>query len=272
VILVDDERIADEKIEYFRNILEARGFALNYIQKKGDYGLFKSRIIGIAQASGEIVFFMDDDVELETNYLTKLFIAFEQFPGVVGIGGTDVLHTTPNCYWRWWARLFGYDSGNPGKLSAGGFGGSMIYWHRQQGPFITEYLSGCNMSFRKSIFRNLESKDWLLGYSLGEDLYLSFWARQYGTLLVVPDMKVAHNQSIMSRDSYQKSAYQMIANHFCLLQFYRAPWMRYIAFCWTVLGLFIKGIFSKHRAEILKGYARGTAHVLWQRLPFTKLN
>jgi len=93
------------------------------------------------------------------------------------------------------------------------------------------------MSFRKEALKNIAEKEWLQGYSLGEDLYLSFIARQEGILVINPNMKVKHYRATISKDNAATIAYSQIFNHFKLLQEYNASILRYLAFLMTACGI-----------------------------------
>jgi glycosyltransferase involved in cell wall biosynthesis len=237
VIIVDDGDLPPVLVQHLTNILTEVSIPLVYVKKASKHNLFASRLIGLKQANYETVLFIDDDVEIDQDYINVLFETYEMFPSAVGVGGVDVLMKRASLWRQAWEILIFYRSLDRGKLSASGFGGSMDKWIAAKSPFRTEFLSGCNMSFRKEALKNIAEKKWLQGYSLGEDLYLSFIARQNGILVINPNMKVKHYRSMVSRDNAEAIAYSQIVNHFELLREYNAPKIRYITFLVTTFGI-----------------------------------
>jgi hypothetical protein len=164
--------------------------------------------------------------------------------------------------WRQFCRVFLYGARKPGKLSLSGYGGSMITWVLEKEPFRTEYVVGCNMSFRRSALVDLKPVAWLLGYSVGEDLYLTQCARRHGEVWIDPDLKVIHHQSPLSRDKVEQVAYMDIVNHDYLLRELEAPAWRYACLIWTALGLLLRALLKKEHRPKIPGYLRGIKHVV----------
>lgn len=235
VMIVDDGDMPDSVLDKIGRTLDPGGFTLTYYRKQ-NAGLLQSRIESVAQAAHDVILFLDDDVELEADYLSRLADLYAQHPGASGIGGIDP-SIRGNWKWNGFARLFLYDSGKPGRLSPSGYGGSMTRWSGMREPFPTEYLLGCNMSFRKKALQGLRPVEWLTGYSMGEDLYLSHWAGRTGKLWIDPGLRVRHYQSPVSRDKEEQVAYTEVVNHYRLLQLKRAGKWRYAAHLWTSAGL-----------------------------------
>ena len=96
-------------------------------------------------------------------------------------------------------------------------------WGTATTPFETEFLYGCNMSFRKWALEGLPDSDVFVGHGYGEDLYVSHWARRKGSLVVDPHLNVRHYQTPVSRDRMDEVSYRQVYNHFYLLQFMGAP-------------------------------------------------
>ncbi|WP_239618819.1 glycosyltransferase family 2 protein [Cohnella mopanensis] len=260
VLIVDDGELPTELLNSFTLSLNGSLWEMNY-HKKQNPGLLLSRIETVRIAKHDIILFIDDDVELYEGYVQRLMRLYDSDPNASGFGGRDVLLGT-SFIWRQFCRVFLYGASKPGKLSLSGYGGSMITWVQQKEPFRTEYVVGCNMSFRRSALMDLRPAPWLLGYSVGEDQYLTQCARRHGEVWIDPDLKIIHHQSPLSRDKVEQVAYMDIVNHDYLLRELDAPAWRYACLIWTSLGFLLRALLRReHRAKI-PGYLRGVKFVI----------
>ncbi len=240
VLIIDDGRLPNSLLEYLSNMLKRVSIDFEYINKSDRPGLFDSRLEGIRKARYDTLLFIDDDVVIEPDYIKYLFDTYEAFPSAAGVGGIDLL-TKPAPLWRRILEiLIFYRSVARGKLSISGFGGSMDTWTTATFPFQTEFLSGCNMSFRRAAVKDVTKQEWLRSYSLGEDIYLSYFAQQTGPLFVNPNMKVRHYRTSASRDLAKAVAYSKIINHYELLLKRDAPWYCYCALFITAIGIILQ--------------------------------
>lgn len=243
------------------------GIALTYCRKQ-EPGLLRSRLLAAERAAHDVILFVDDDAELAPGYLERLAAWYERHPQAAGVGGIDRNLRT---HWRWelFTRLFLYASRDPGRLSPSSYGGSMTRWGAMRRPFRTEYMLGCNMSFRKRALVGLKPAEWLQGYSVGEDLYLSDHAMRSGDLWIDPALQVDHRHSPASRDRDAQVAYTEIVNHHHLLKLKQAGIARHAAHLWTSLGLLARAWARKrwrHRATAYRKAIRFVLAEEWRRL------
>jgi glycosyltransferase involved in cell wall biosynthesis len=250
VMVVDDGGMPEEILSELERLLAAGNFATFTYFRKQQPGLLLSRMFAVERARYDTLLFVDDDAELERDYLVRLADAYKRHPKAAAIGGIDP-NVRGNWKWNLFTRLILYDSGHPGKLSPSGYGGSMVRWSTMSQPFRTEYLLGCNMSFRREALRGIAPVAWLEGYSLGEDLYLSDLAGRHGELWIDPALRVIHHASPISRDREELVAYTEIVNHHHLLRLKQAGPARHAALLWTALGLFCRALLRnkwRHKA------------------------
>lgn len=253
LLIVDDGSLNSAEIAKFSSMLEENS-SLKYF-KKDSPGLLLSRICAVEKASHEIILFLDDDCEIDDSYLSLLLKTYADFGSPAAVGGVDVL-LTAGLFWRAYTRLFFSNSGNPGKLSLSGNNGSMVYWSSMKECFETDFLSGCNMSFKKSSLQGLQFVDWLNSYSIGEDIYLSYVAKSKGSLIVNPVLVVRHYRSPVSRDSMADVAFTRFINNYNLLGLIKAEWWRYLFFFWTCLGELMICFLYKASWARIGGYVR----------------
>lgn len=130
-------------------VVAAWGDAIK-VESNPNRNLSQSRNIGISQASGDIVAFIDDDGIPEPEWLPQVVAAFED-PRVAGAGGLVMDHTG-------WSPQYLYASAN--RLGIGD-------WQRQTPadrfnfPFSFEfpYLQGTNSAFRRTMLLEVGAFD-----------------------------------------------------------------------------------------------------------------
>jgi GT2 family glycosyltransferase len=269
ILLMDDGELTIAHLLQLSELIQHTSIELRYY-KKLQPGLLNSRMESLTVSSYELLLFLDDDVELDVDYLIRLVQIYQHQADISGIGGRDRLIQPAGLVWRIYGRIFLYSSGASGKLSASGYGGSMPEWGAMEHDFSTDYLLGCNMSFRKSALRGLKAMNWLQSYSLGEDIYLSFVAKQTGKLIVCPQLTVKHNQSAASRDKEDQVAYTEIVNHYFLLKLRNAEFKHYIYQLWTALGLIVRAVLKKNLHTRIKGYGRAIGFITHRLITTTR--
>jgi len=266
ILIVDDGETPATDLAAMRELAEGAGFAFRYHRKTSDFGLFNSRLLSREFAYGDVILFLDDDAELEEGYLARLIDHYRHDRTLVGVGGIDTLANEPTLAKSLFARTFLVAADSPGRLTASAFNGSLVLWKQQSTPFDTEFLSGCNMSFRRAALADLVPYEWLSGYSLGEDLVVSFHASRHGRLLVDPLLRVKHHVSPTNRLKRQQLAYHAVINSYEIGRMVRPGLVGRVASAWTFLGLLLKNaIRPGHHKEALMTL-RGIGHLVTRSL------
>lgn len=129
-------------------------------------GLSHARNKGISVSFGEIVAFVDDDLYFSPFWLTAIYSAFKQRADMDCIGGKVILHFEADCP-SWieddMKRIYGVTS----------------FGDLEREIFPPERWIGCNMAFRRSVFKRIG----VFNTSLG---------RTPGTLLSGEDDEIAY--------------------------------------------------------------------------------
>ena len=147
-------------------------------------GLSVARNRGIAESSGSIIAFLDDDAIPSSSWLTSVQSAFERYPDAAAIGG--IIHPnfeTSKPDWLVKELELGFTIVNLGDKER--------MYPRRLHPF------GANMAIRKDIFKELRFPEELgrKGNSLlsGEESWLFEEIQSQGKKLIyIPGMSVAH--------------------------------------------------------------------------------
>lgn len=155
-------------------------------------GLVTARNAALAVCGTEYIHFLDDDVELMSDYFSDVEAIFQAFPDVLGIGPqVKILNENRRSLLKLTIQKV---LKLEGKVTATG----KAYWITNgNGMLSVEWLPGCAMSFRRESLGQMQfstslQKGPLGGYALGEDLDFSFRVSKLGTLLGVREIVVIH--------------------------------------------------------------------------------
>lgn len=242
IVVIDDGALTEDMISQIRNLSRDARLKIRYYRKNKP-GLYASRKMGIELAKGRIMFFLDDDVELERDFLEHVLVPFED-ADVGGVCGLDILLRKPSLRLRAYQRIFLHSRRNCGSLSVTGFNGGIARWPTQTEPFFVDFFSGCNMLFLKQLLLDLPATDWFNSYSIGEDLFISHFVALKSTLIVVPAARLRHYLSSQSRDSEYEIAKTLVWNHYYILRtFYNSRGLL-VLFLWSITGFAVKEIYD----------------------------
>jgi GT2 family glycosyltransferase len=155
-------------------------------------GLTRQRNEGVRHARGEIVVFLDDDVDLDGQLFAALERGYAE-PNVVGATGR-VLEAG--------VRRFGNKLSPVRRLLlAGGREGTMTSFGyprrllRNDRESDVEFMQGCLMSGRRDAVARVGFDERLRGYALAEDEDFSYRLSRLGRVRYLPDAVVRHKNT-----------------------------------------------------------------------------
>jgi GT2 family glycosyltransferase len=214
-------------------------------------GVAAARNLGAKRCLGEVVLFLDDDVELEPGCLACLTDAFRD-PSVVGASCNVTNEGREKGWWTLHTRIFSRGFFNSGR------------YKRDDGLVALRRLSGCAAAIRRSILLKEHFDENLIGYSYGEDWELSYRLQRYGTLVLVPDSRVIHHVSPrnrysedqMQRDRWDNFLYfydKLGAARIPVNRFWKVWWMLGESLLWLKRGM---GLPFLRRRDDVAAYSR----------------
>jgi GT2 family glycosyltransferase len=264
VLIVDDGNIKKEQLNLFESVLsKIKNIKLSYF-KKLKAGVWLSRVECVKIAAHEIILYLDDDVELDDPYyISKLLKNYENDDSLAGVGGiAKGLYSTKigNALGVATFQM----SRSLGKLSKSGLAGSIANWNKAGSIFDTEFFHGCNMSFKKNSLKDMKPLNWMENYAVGDDLYMCYYASNYGRLVINPDLKIIHHESPQSRDKAENVSKAKVVNHYYLLKMKQAGIMNYGALVWTMVYSLGKEIVKKNNGATM-GYLKGIKFLLFAK-------
>lgn len=235
-------------------------------------GLTLQRNYGVRESMGDLLFFFDDDVDLDVNYIAQARKIFESdIQNEIGaVGGRIVnLFGKQSDTFRFWIErkifkflrnLFGL-----GDLGSGYFrySGMPTFPHALMDGQLNECLTGCCMAFRREVFEKIKFDENLPGYGLMEDVDISKQTLDAGyKIYYEPSSSLMHKESPLNRLNYFLWAEMTVTNYAYLFRKnWNRNWLRKIAFYWALLGLIVVNLTKK---EGLRGTLSGIRNLKWK--------
>jgi GT2 family glycosyltransferase len=234
------------------------GEGVDLVYKYSDKpGASLQRNIGIELAQTDIVYFFDDDVVLERDYLeemNKVFLENHEFGG--GMGSIANMYPKNNNLHRFIKGLFLLQR----DYSTGMFTWSGMPTHTYGISVFknVEVLGGCCCAYRLNVLRENKFDEWLGAYSYMEDCDLSIRVSKKYKLFFNPGARLQHFHSPNNRDSIMDNMAQYIRNYSYLFfkNFYPENRLKIFAYLWSVIGLFVEAAYIRDKRYI-KGYIKG---------------
>ena len=230
-------------------------------------GLTLQRNQGIRESSGNLIFFFDDDVDLDKNYLAEVEKVFISDIGheIGAVGGRIIKQIPPSARLNFEGFVFGvlrFAFGVVGTHNGKFYPSGMPSHPRKNQPsgFI-ECLSGCGMAFRREVFEKAKFDEALAHYGLMEDVDISKQTLDAGyKIYYQTSATLVHNESPMNRLKVQQWAEMSVVNYDYL---FRKSWSkdswRWLFYCWALIGLFVANF---HSLKGLKGTFAGVKRIV----------
>jgi glycosyltransferase involved in cell wall biosynthesis len=235
-------------------------------------GLPRQRNRGAEITTGSVVVFLDDDVVLEPGYLDAVARVYEDDPGrtIGGVGGAQVPDPTPReGVWRKaFCRLFLQESFGDGRVKRSG---RPSYCLSPTERRAVEFLSGCNMSFRREVMTELAFDERLDGYALGEDLDFSYRVSRRWALVLTPEARLDHRHVAGGRPDTDAFRAMSTFNKYLFFRdrVARHP-LDWLAYLWAAMGgvaFRIRSPRERGLAGLVRGYGLVLGHACFGTLP-----
>ncbi len=215
-------------------------------------GLTLQRNCGIHESSSDLIFFFDDDVDLDKNYLAEVEKVFaSDIDHKIGAVGGKIANTPPQtlrmgfeiAFFGFIRAFFGIVGTRNGKFYPSGM---PSHPHINQTSGFIECLSGCCMAFRREVFKKAIFDEALAHYGLMEDVDISKQTLDAGyKIYYQTSATLIHNESPMNRLKVQQWAETSVVNYDYL---FRKSWSkdswRWFFYYWALIGLFVANFHS----------------------------
>lgn len=214
-------------------------------------GLPLQRMAGVRESKGELLLFLDDDVELEPNHLEALLAALgESGANTGGVQGTYIERQRPGVVTTLLRHLFllpTQDQWSDGRLRRSGASAHILTPARLT---RVETLRGGDMLFRRAVFERFAFDTRLEGYGYMEDIDFTYRVSRAWPLYHTPAARLVHHGSPASRQSQERLFRQMVRNA-SYLHGKNLPQdiSRRLALAWSVAGYSVLALLRAVRAR-----------------------
>jgi len=233
-ILIIDGSPNTETATIIQPMIELLPIKYVHVEEK-NRGLTKQRNIGIQHLlpHAEIVFFLDDDVMLETDFFEIMLQTFLDST-LIGCDG----FITNECYWlpmngslklpKFYQQLDGYYLPlsardcfraalglfpmqlQPGKIPPYGHGKSSLPPTEKQ--YEVDHIMGGITAYRTTVFKHIQFSPFFEGYGLYEDFDFSVRASKHGKLITNTAARVKHHHDASGRPNSYKFGQMVVRN------------------------------------------------------------
>jgi len=263
LIIVNDGR-TDVPVE-LKELIEGAG--IRYIYHRLDRAsLPASRNTGAELASGEVIVFLDDDVELRGDFLQRLSEMYQADSfidsGCTGTGyrvdgigaiGTDVglVPSGPVRRMIWDALMFliGHTRWMPRKCVAA-YRVLPLPLRGRLKP--ARFIIGGRLSLRRHVVEAIKFNEDFTGYAVAEDRDFSYRATQRFALFVAPELELIHHCEPAAKPDWYSWGKMMAVNHFRVV----AEVLQEGLGKWMLLAWDMTGLILVHLAYCLLGNRR----------------
>jgi GT2 family glycosyltransferase len=260
-LLIDSSDTPMERDSVLNGYLRDDKIKLIYVHRM--CGLTAARNAAVKKASGDVLYFFDDDVILEPAYLQVMNATYAHHPeymggmgAITGVPRSSLYSITNDLFRRFF--LLQHEKGN-GKFYRSGL---------PQHPYGTdkflevEVLGGCAMSYRKELFGEFAFDESMFGYSYMEDDDFSRKVSYKHKLFFNSAARLEHRHGIGGRaDNIVQNRKMFMTNYRYVFfkNFYSKSRWNLIFHWWAMAGLFLMPfIFSPSIAvKVTKGYIEG---------------
>jgi len=221
-----------------REELAGSGIALKYATSRPGTSL--QRNIALEIAEGDFFFFFDDDVILESNYVAASMACFntEHQPPVGVVLGT--FNSPPRkTGWRTrYFRLFGMTHATATAPAAVLRSGAVRWLIDPPGVENVPVASGGRVVYRSQCLIHHRFDEFLPGYTMSEDVELSFRVAKDWAIVQTPHARLFHARSSINRNQYGDRVSRLIYSRFYFFKKHvnKTP-INLLAFAWSNMGI-----------------------------------
>lgn len=213
-----DDEVA-KAVELYRTSLHLEEYQIIY--HKTTAGMTRQRNIAVDNTVGDISIFLDDDVELEADYLQKIIEVFEARSDVAAMNGFDTQALVFSRGRQLGKRKALYrklgllpDLG-PARYLPWGHGTPHFADSNMQGIVEVDLLIGHNMAFRTALLKKYRFADFYEDYPtyvLYDDQDICLRLRKQYSLVLNYDARLKHNISPSGRPPKTHYGFQAFFN------------------------------------------------------------
>jgi len=265
LIIIDQSPLNDSKELVLKLMLKSPDINLVYIHDTSITGLVKAKQVGVKNAIGNIIFFLEDDIILEYDYVEQLKIGFIKYPFMMGCSGIITNPPNKGIFYNFLFHLFHRGIFKDIRIDIYG-----KYNGRNNNLIASKMLSGGVSAWRKEVFDSCKF-DVKNGFHMFEDIDFSTNVDRVfrSSLFINPNARLEHNFSPINRLKFGASQRQKLIE--CIVYYkkrYDWPWSK-TCLIWLVFGMLLDTILYSIRTLSLlpiKGFFLGLKEGLTKKI------
>ncbi len=241
VLVIDDGQISQRARDFISDLLFQTDISLKYFRKEKP-GLAESRNLGARNAVGDVVLFLDDDVGLEKNYISKLVEVWEANKDdkeLAGISGIATNTNDKSLLEKVFDRVFCLYSPKPWSILPWGFQNwDYDLKHKQKVQWVP-----CGFtSFRREILQEYQFEPLQPGRTALEDIEFCWKLNKDGYhFIITPFARLVHHESATGREKAFLSGYKEGFNRCLIFKMHaQKTFKNYVCFSIASLGWIIR--------------------------------
>ena len=229
-------------------------------------GTSHQRNVAIDQATGDLLFFFDDDVILEPDYIERSVECFKQShdPPVGGVLGTLTNRPSISGVKTFYHRFFGLSHPISGPKPTLYPSGNVRWLLAPTEITKVPVAGGGRVAFRRECFQTDRFDEYLPGYTYNEDVELSYRIGKRWTILQTPYAKAYHKASPTSRVPLGDRAFRVLYGKGYFFNKHMPKSIgRRALYLWSTIGLALMflaaGVFRRDQAvrDVWRGVLGG---------------
>jgi GT2 family glycosyltransferase len=249
ILIIDDDQIPTQLLTDLKSSCEGSGVALKYYKKnhkKIRKGLSESKNWAATLASGDIIFYLDDDVVLNINYCAELmsvWSAHKDDSNLIGVGGRISNNRRTSTFEKIYRNLFGLTGECAWDVNSVGF----QVW--DEGVSVTQkayYLHGGVSSYRRSLIIKYPFATFSGGRTGLEDVEHCLRTKLAGYhFYYVPDAHLTHHPALAGRELVYAAAKKESVNRREIFNYHcNKNLIKRLHFAWANVGWIGKKIVT----------------------------
>ena len=255
-LIIVDQSEKPQSEAVIKELLEKTEIRLIYIYDTSITGLVHAKQVGVSNSTGDIVCFLEDDIELEPSYIYAMYSAFEQNTSMMGCCGVVTNYPyLSKCYIK---SFHLFHRGIFHDTRVGVYG---VKDRFKQPLILTNYLSGGTSAFRKIVFDKVPF-DLANIFFMLEDIDFSTRANNaFGQVFYInTKARLAHYMSPVNRAVYQQRYQKKLREFIVFYKKHTRGLQDFIALIWLLIGMILEAVFvslSTGKLCPIKGYFMG---------------
>lgn len=237
-----------------RSFTRSINIPVRFVHDPNLSGASTAKNTGMAEATGDVWLFLDDDVVLEPTFIAEILAAYR--PGVTGVSGVITNYQRPPRAHLLWEIVFVRGPFLDDR--------QRVYWNadrlRNSEPVRVRQFGAGLMSFKSSAIKGLRFDPNLTGASPGEDIDFCARLPKDSVLLIAPRARLIHNRSPKGRESTNWIELHAQVSSYMRERHWRFGKLNNLSFLWLNIGYAAAALLSgvKRRSiEPLRAWRRG---------------